>query len=83
MTALARLAAVFAALVISTRALAVVAEARVAVLPGWVVPVPAALLATVALVALALAARVALALLASRMRLPYVAVAITWRQVPS
>lgn len=83
MTALARLAVVLAALVFSVRALAALAEARVAVWPGWVVPVPAALLATVALVALALGARVALALVASRMRLPYVAVAITWREVPS
>jgi hypothetical protein len=65
---------------VSVRALAVVAEARVAVWPGWVVPVPAALLATVALTAAALAARVALALLADRMRLPYIAVAITWRE---
>ena len=83
MTALARLVVAFAALMMSVRALAVVAEARVAVLPGWVVPAPAALLATVALGVLALAARVALALLARRARLPYVAVAITWREVRS
>ena len=81
MTALAKAAAALSALVFSLRALAVIAEARVPLLPGWVVPVPAALLATVALLALALAARVALALLAGRGVLPYVAVAVTWREI--
>jgi hypothetical protein len=81
MSALVKVAAVLAALVFSVRALAVIAEARVSVWPGWVVPVPAALLATVALLALALAARIALALLAGRGVLPYVAVAVTWREI--
>lgn len=80
MTALARAAVVPAALVFSLRALAVIASARVPVLPGWVVPVPAVLLATAALLALALAARLLLAVLAGRGVLPYVAVAITWRE---
>jgi hypothetical protein len=80
MTALARFAAALAALVFALRALAVIAEARVPLWPGWVVPVPAALLATAALLALALGARFALALLAGRSVLPYVAVAVTWRE---
>jgi hypothetical protein len=78
-TALAKLAAVFAALVVSARALAVIAEARVPLLPGWVVPVPAVLLAAVALLAVTFAARVALAILDDRGPLPYIAVAGTWR----
>jgi hypothetical protein len=81
MITLAKAAAALVALVFSVRALAVIAEARVSVWPGWVVPVPAALLATVALLALALAARIALALLAGRGVLPYVAVAVTWREI--
>jgi hypothetical protein len=81
MITLAKAAAVLAALVMSARALAAVAEARVPIFPGWVVPVPAALLATAGLLALALAARVALALLAGRGVLPYVAVAVTWREI--
>jgi hypothetical protein len=80
MSALARAAAVLVALVFSVRALAVVAEARVSVWPGWVVPVPAALLASAALLAAVLTLRIALALLADRARLPYIAVAITWRE---
>ena len=68
-------------LVILAALVAVIGRARVAVLPGWVVPVPAALLAVVTLLALARAARVALALLASRNRLPYVAVAVGWQEV--
>ena len=82
MSALIRSAAVLAVLVFSLRALAAIAQARVAVWPGWVVPFPALLLAITALLVLALAARVALALLADRVRLPYVAVAITWRTSP-
>jgi hypothetical protein len=80
-TTLAKAAAVLMALVFSLRALAVIAEARVSVLPGWVVPVPVVLLATAALLALVLAARVGLALLAGRGVLPYVAVAVTWREI--
>ena len=81
MTALAKAAAALAALVFSLRALAVIAEARVPLLPGWVVPVPAALLATAVLLALVLAARLALATLAGRCVLPYVAVAVMWREI--
>lgn len=83
MITLAKAAIALMALVFACRAVAVVATARVPILPGWVVPVPAVLLAIVALLVLALAARVALAMLAGRGLLPYVAVAITWRQVRS
>jgi hypothetical protein len=83
MTAPAKLAAVFTALVMSVRALAVIAGTRVPLLPGWVVPVPAALLAIAALFAVALTARVALAVLGDRAPLPYIAVAVTWRAVRS
>jgi len=81
MIALAKAAAALAALVFSLRALAVIAEARVPLLPGWVVPVPAALLATATLFMLAFATRLALATLAGRGALPYIAVAITWREI--
>jgi hypothetical protein len=81
MTALVRAAVVLGALVFSFRALAAVAAARVPLLPGWVVPVPAVLLATAALAVLALAARLALAVLAGRAALPYVLVAVTWREI--
>jgi hypothetical protein len=81
MSALVKAAAALVALVFSVRALAALAAARVPILPGWVVPLPAVLLATAGLLVLALAARVALALLAGRGVLPYVAVAVTWREV--
>jgi hypothetical protein len=80
-TALVKVAAALVALVFSCRALAAIAAARVPILPGWVVPVPAALLAIAALLALIVAGRVALALLAGRGVLPYVAVAVTWREI--
>jgi len=81
MSALTRAVAALVALVFSVRALAVIAEARVPLWPGWVVPFPAVALATVALAVLALAARLALALLAGRGALPYIAVAVTWREI--
>jgi uncharacterized integral membrane protein len=77
----AKLTAVLAALVMSARALAVIAEARVPLLPGWVVPVPAALLAVLVLFAVTLTARVALAILGDRAPLPYIVIAVTWRGV--
>ena len=80
MTALARAVAALVALVFSVRALAVVAEARVPLWPGWVVPFPAVALATVALAVLALVCRIALALAAGRGALPYIVLAVTWRE---
>jgi hypothetical protein len=44
------------------------------------VPLPTLIVAALALLALALAARLALALLAGRGWLPYIAVAVTWRE---
>jgi len=73
----ARLLALLAALV---TALTAAARVRVALWPGWVVPLPTLIVAALALLALALAARLALALLAGHTRLPYIAVAVTWRE---
>jgi hypothetical protein len=74
---MARLLALLSALV---AALAAAARVRVPLWPGWVVPLPTLIVAALALTALALAARVALALLAGRGVLPYIAVAVTWRE---
>jgi hypothetical protein len=73
---IAKLAALLAVL---TAALNLAARVRVALWPGWVVPLPALLLALVALVALTAAARAVLAVLGDRVPLPYIAVAVTWR----
>lgn len=61
-------------------ALAAAARVRVALWPGWSVPLPALIVAVLALSVLALAARLALALLAGRVRLPYITVVVTWRE---
>jgi hypothetical protein len=74
----AKLAATLAALTVALNA---AARVRVALWPGWVVPLPTLIVAALALLALVLAARLALALLAGRGVLPYVAVAVTWRVV--
>jgi hypothetical protein len=57
-------------LMIITAALAVIANARVAVLPGWVVPVPVVFLAVVLAVTGALAALLVLRLRIARAPLP-------------
>lgn len=75
---IAKLAAILAAL---TVALDAAARVRVALCPGWVVPLPTLIVSAVALTVLALAFRLALALLAGRIRVPYIAVAVVWREV--
>lgn len=75
-----KLAALFAVLTVSLNLAACV---RVALWPGWVVPLPALLLALVALLAITTAARAVLAVLGARAPLPYIAVAVTWRAVRS
>jgi hypothetical protein len=77
---IAKLAALFAVL---TAALNMAAHVRVALWPGWIVPLPALLVALAALVALTAAARAVLAVLGNRVPLPYIAVAVTWRGVRS
>ena len=74
----AKLAAILTALTVAFDA---TARVRVALWPGWVVPLPTLIVAAVALAALALALRLALALLAGRIRVPYIAVAVIWREV--
>jgi hypothetical protein len=69
---IAKLAALFAVLNMAARV-------RIALWPGWIVPLPALLLALVALLAATFAARVVLAVLGDRAPLPYIAVAVTWR----
>jgi hypothetical protein len=73
----AKLAAILAALTVALNA---AARVRVALWPGWAVPLPTLIVAALALLALATSARLALALLAGRGVLPYVAVAVTWRE---
>jgi hypothetical protein len=66
--------------------LAMVGASRVqiAVLPGWAVPLPVLIVAAEALAVAGLAAWCAVLLLGSRAAaLPHVAVAITWRELPS
>lgn len=75
---IARLLAMLSALV---AAMAAAARVRVPLWPGWVVPLPTLIVAALALLAVTLTARVALALLAGRVRLPYIAVAMVWREV--
>lgn len=74
---IARVLAMLSAVV---AALAAAARVRVPLWPGWVVPLPTLIVAALALLALTLTARVALALLAGRVRLPYIAVAVIWRE---
>jgi hypothetical protein len=77
---IARLLALLSALV---AVMAAAARVRVPLWPGWVVPLPSLIVAALVLLALTLTARVALALLAGRTRLPYIAVAVTWREARS
>jgi len=58
-------------LCILVTALAVIARTRVSVLPGWVVPVPALILAAVLALCAALTAVVVLRVRADRVRLPW------------
>jgi hypothetical protein len=77
------IARVLALLSAVAAALTAAARVRVALWPGWVVPLPSLIVAALALLALALALRVALALLTRRGRLPYIAIAVTWREARS
>jgi hypothetical protein len=74
---------VLALLAALTAVLTAAARVRVPLWPGWVVPLPTLILAALALSALTLTARVALALLADHGVLPYIAVAVTWREIRS
>jgi hypothetical protein len=76
----AKLAALFAALTIALNA---TAHVRVALWPGWMVPLPTLLVAAEALLVAWLAVRLTVVLLARRGPLPYVAVAVIWREVRS
>lgn len=77
------IARLFALMAAFAAVLTACSRVRVALWPGWVVPLPTLIVAALALLAAALLARVALALLAGRARLPYIAVAVTWREVRS
>ena len=77
---IARVLALLSAL---TAALAAASRVRVPLWPGWVVPLPTLVVAALALVVLALAARIALALLGGRGVLPYVVIAVTWKEARS
>jgi hypothetical protein len=76
----AKLAALFAALTIALNA---TAHVRVALWPGWLVPLPTLVVSAEALLVAWLAARLAVAVLARRGPLPYIAVAVIWREARS
>lgn len=77
---IARVLALLSALV---AALAAASRVRVPLWPGWVVPLPTLIVAALALTVLTLAARLALALLAGRGALPYIVIAVTWKEARS
>jgi hypothetical protein len=69
-----------AALAAVAAVLNAIARVRVTLWPGWVAPLPSLVVAVLALSLAVLLARVALTLLARRACLPYIAVAVTWRE---